>query len=791
MSFLENIQDNTIVICETDCKKYLLKKMSLEHIFLNVKFFTKKDFISECTFKYKDNALEYILDKYNYKIDIAKMYLNNIYYIDEEKKYKSPKLNFLVNLKKELISVNLLEYNKEFTNNIKDYNIILVGYPYLEEYEEKIFNKLNVKIINDITKYELKKVYEFVTQEEEINYVCKSICKLVNNGVNINDIKICNVNEDYYNDLQRIFNFYNIPISIPSNNTLYSNKITKTFLDNYNMGENYAIDTIENKNSDIVNKIISICNKYIKVNNKNTKIKLIIEDLKNTKIDNYNYKNFIEIIDIDAPIDNEYVFLMNFNNGSIPVSLKDEFYITDNIKNEVNLKTTIEINKLNKDYIKNRLKTIKNLTITYKLINNKGEFYPSPLLDELNLNIINEKNDILESYSYKYDLIEFAKKQDLYEKYGIIDSSYFIYKNSLKNIPYKKYNNEFTGINKYNLREYLNNKLTLSYSSISNYYKCSFRYFLANILKLDKYEDKFEAFIGSMFHDVLEKCFANNLSVFEEIDNYIKCSGKKLNIKERFYVDKIKKDILFVINVLNKQKEYINLDKTMYEKNIVIDKSKDITVNFVGFIDKILYKENNNNTLVSIIDYKTGNVNIDLNYVPDGLNLQLPIYLYLVKKSNLFVNPKFVGFYIEYILDNDILRDNSSTYEEKLRNNLKLVGYSNKDIHSLVEFDSTYEDSLLIKGMKVKANGEFSHYSKVLSDDEINKVIDITEQNIDKTIDNILEGNFKINPKKIGYDKVVGCEFCKFKDICFKTEKDYIILKKQDNLDYLRGEKNA
>lgn len=790
MNILNNIQNKTIIICENDYKNYILKNMSKNHIFLNVKFYSKKEFFNEYLFKYNEETLHYLVNKYNLKVDIAKMYLNNLYYV-KDKEYISHKLNYLVKLKNELNDQKLLIYNKGFKEFIKKYKILVIGYAYLENYEIDIFNDLNANIINDFSIYEINKVYEFNSLEEEISFVLKNICKLLKQGIDINKIKIMGINEDYYNDLNRLSNFYNIPIKIPSSNILYGNVITRKFLDNYNSDITKTIETIKNMDNDIVNKIVTICNKYAFVKDYNEVKSLIISDLKNTKLENFNKQNYIELIDINYPVTDEFIFLMNFNSGHVPKSVKDENYITDNIKHELNMKSTVEINKLYKEFVKNKVCSIKNLVISYKLKSGKGEYYPSSLISDLNLDVVYEKNNILESYSYSNDLINYAKKQDSYEKYGNVDDEYFIYKNNIRDMSYNTYNNKYSKIDKNDLREHLNNKLTLSYSSLNNYNKCAFRYYLANILKLDKYEEKFEAFIGSIFHDVLEKCFINNLIVEDEINNYIKESGRALSIKERFFVNKITEDIKFVIKVLNNQKEYIGLDKALYEKNIIIDKSRDILVEFVGFVDKILYKENSNNTLISIIDYKTGFIDIDLKYVPYGLSLQLPIYLYLVKRSNLFVNPKFVGFYLQYILDKDITRDGKKTYAEKRWDNLKLMGYSNSDIHSLVEFDNSFQDSNLIKGMKVKANGDFNAYAKVLSDNELNKLVDLTEKNIDETIDKILDADFSINPKKIGYENDIGCSFCKFKDICFKKDADYLILEDIKTLDFLRGDENA
>ena len=169
------------------------------------------------------------------------------------------------------------------------------------------------------------------------------------------------------------------------------------------------------------------------------------------------------------------------------------------------------------------------------------------------------------------------------------------------------------------------------------------------------------------------------------------------------------------------------------------------------------------------------------------LKLKVHWFLYLVKRGNLFDNPIFVGFYLQMILNKDIKIDPKKSYDEQRRASLKLSGYSLNDQTLLERFDETYNRSDLIKSMATTKDGNFGAYAKVLSEKDINKVIDLTEKVIDKTINEITSGNFAINPKKIG-DTNVGCEFCKFKDICFKTEKDYILLEEKDGIDYLGGE---
>ena len=77
--------------------------------FVNEKIFTVSGLIKNLFFDYEDEAMYYIVKNYNVIADIAKIYLDNLYYtfldIDEDK------LKFLSNLKERLEKENLLIYN--------------------------------------------------------------------------------------------------------------------------------------------------------------------------------------------------------------------------------------------------------------------------------------------------------------------------------------------------------------------------------------------------------------------------------------------------------------------------------------------------------------------------------------------------------------------------------------------------------------------------------------------------------------------------------------------------------
>ena len=91
----------------------------------------------------------------------------------------------------------------------------------------------------------------------------------------------------------------------------------------------------------------------------------------------------------------------------------------------------------------------------------------------------------------------------------------------------------------------------------------------------------------------------------------------------------------------------------------------------------------------------------------------------------------------------------------------------------------------MIKGMRTTSKGLGT--KKVLRNDQIEALEMITENKIDEAIDKIINAEFQINPKRVGMNNL-GCEYCKFKDICFFTEKNIENLKEYKNMEFLGGE---
>ena len=662
---LNSIKNNTLLIIPSHLKDDILLQLSSNNILKNIKLMTMDEFIKNYLFDYDKKAIYYIVNKYNVKVDIALVYLKSIYYIGNED-YSNSKLNFLKGLKQELLDNNLLIINPLFKNRLTSKHILVCGFPRLKKFELKIIEEL--RSITDVTILPIKKqedyihtIYQAKDIEEEVTFVAEKICELLEQGVPAKDIYLANISGDYKSTIKRIFSFFHIPIDLHEDNFLYSVKMGQFFLDNLDIDITKTLDLLKetfNLNDETINyqynQILSICNSYNFIEDYKEIKELLIYDLKRTKCTNKMVDKGIQVIDAQQyrNLENAYVFLLGFSQGIFPVTEKDEEYLNDNIKECLGLENTVEKNNNHLESAINFIKTTKNLIITYPLysgtpleISNLNELLQYPVINEIKLTC---------GYSNLYNELLLGKRLDNYMKYGVISNDLYILKETYPNNQYLTYDNKYNLIEKNRIRQYKNNHLTLSYSSVDSYFHCAFRFYLSNILKLNIYEENFMNYIGSLFHYVLAEIYNNEFDFELTWSKFLESNSKDLSYKELFFLKKLKKDLLLIIEIIKKQAEYSNYSNYLLEEKMTIDKSVDnLKIDFVGIIDKIFYQERNQKKEVAIIDYKTGNPSLDLTKVPYGMNMQLPIYLYLLNRK--WTDADVVGFYLQKIIPSVII----------------------------------------------------------------------------------------------------------------------------------------
>ena len=750
-----------ILLIPNSISENIIEKVRKTYYNYNIKFMSLDEFIKKYTFSYDNETIYHIMKKYNIKYSSALVYLNNLYYISD--KLDNEKMNKLKEIKEYLDDNNLLIYDKYFRKYVKDKEIYIYGYDYINKYYSSILNGLNYKVIDiDTKKYEIDKIYYSDDITDEVIFVASKICELIKNGIDTSNIKLV-CSSEYNFIIDRVFKLYGINVNRKI--SIYSVYEVKRILDNLNDIDN-IIDSI--KNIDIRNKIINVINNYSFIANKEDVRELIIHDLKNTYLD--SYEEGINVISLDDYIDdNDYVFLLGFNKENIPRLYKNNDYFTDKEKEILGFDTSIYLNSRKRESTIKRIHSIKNLFISYKLFDAINNYIKSDLLDNVMEEMIINNNY---SNSNMINKILLTEKLDNLVKYNIMEDDINLLYSNYQDIDYMKYSNKYNRIDKYKLYKYLDDKLVLAYTSFDNYNRCKFKYYLNNILKINVIRDDFSIIIGNVCHYVLSQMDNEDFDTRRYFDEYLS-NERDFTSRELFFLDNIKEEMVFIIDAIRKQLGYTSFDKKMYEEKVYVNKDKNIKVTFMGIIDKVLYKEEDDITYLAVIDYKTGNTNIKLDNMEYGIGMQLPIYLYLTSNMK-FKNIEVVGFYLQKLLSTNL--DNTKDYITARENNLKLEGYSINNPSILSKFDKTYNDSKLIKSMKTSKNGFYS-YSKVLDKEEIDNIITSTDEMIDKVIDNILEADFSINPKVIDGENV-SCKFCEYKDICFRRENDIVYINK-------------
>ena len=795
MEFLNNIQDNSFLITSNEIKEKILDYIEENNLLLNVKFISFNDLKEGLLYSYTDEAIYHVMKTKGINYEVAKYYIDNTYYILEDN-YDNKKMNDLLAIKRDLKDNNLLLNDNLFVDFLKSKTKLYVyGFDYINKFNKYLLNEaskyIEIEYIDKEQKDYKHYAYELDTINDEVYYVAENIAKLISEGIPLEKIYISNYSEEYYFTFNKIFKQYNIPFNVKTETSLYDTALGNYFIKNLNNELPTLLDEVINKfdvenntsSSNAYKALIKVINKFYWTTDYTSIKELIIEEMRNEKIKNTHYLHEIKNTSIINNIfnDDEYVFLIGFNLGSIPKVKKDEDYITDDIKPDI-LEKTVETNTINKNTILGAIQNIKNLTITYKHISTFDNFYPSYLIDG---NIITNKKieSNYSNYSEEYNKLIYADKIDKLIKFNEKNQLLRDLNNNYS-IPYNTYNNNFSGVNIAKIQHELNSvrcfdnktypKYKFSYSNISSYYKCPFKFYIDTFYKLSEFEQSLDAFIGSLFHKVLEKCANTNEDIDKVYDEYIKTQkDKELTIKDKYFTEKLREECHFIVNTIREQYKHTSYSEELHEEPVVLE-SKDTDLNIEynivlkGLVDKYMI---NNNDIV-IIDYKTGTSDkIDRKQFEFGLCLQLPIYLYLLKNKN--KNYNIVGMYLQHILPSMPKRDKKSLEEIKTAG-LKLDGLTLDDKDKIKDFDDSYDKSEVIRSLETKADGEFKYKTKVITYEEQDAIYKQIKELIENCITNVFEGKYEIKPIWIK-NTVDACAWCSYKDICYRRKEQYDI----------------
>lgn len=344
-----------------------------------------------------------------------------------------------------------------------------------------------------------------------------------------------------------------------------------------------------------------------------------------------------------------------------------------------------------------------------------------------------------------------------------------------------------------------------SVSRLETYRKCPFSHFIKYGLKPKERKDfSIESpDIGNVFHMIIET-FGNYLKEenlrWDQIDDDViekfMSNHFERMIKEFYYgifyktsrnaykINQIKRVSKRSINTLKNQSEKDQFRPVGYEvgfsendslSSIIIELSDNQKVYVQGRIDRVDVFEDEKDSYIRIIDYKSGNKKLTLSDVYHGLQMQLMLYMNTLLNQQEDLNDKNLKpagiFYFK--IDDPMISVETpfAEVEEKILKTLQMNGFVLKDIKVLKAFDKDIIEnkSSNIIPVTLNKNLEISSRSKVLTNDEFLILMNHIEEKIKELSIQILQGRVSVKPCK--FDQSSACDFCDLKSICGFDEK--------------------
>ncbi len=776
------IKDNMLIICPESCKTALLQELSVQKQLVNVKFMDINEYRKNICFDYGTEAVCFLKKKLEpIRVENVREILDNLIYIDENKTYENKRLNQLVEYKKELKENGCLIYNSLFKSYLENKDVVVYGYGELDKFNQSLLYGNSVQVIPYLKKEKEYVLHEAETIDQEVEFVYNRISDLLYSGVDISHIFVLNAGTDYESYIKRFNRYYGFELYFETDDSISATAMGKEFLEKIDkLSKEELYEELVADASPTAQQLISLVNDYAEYDLKEIK-EMIEADLRKKTKKKEKKENVVLCVENYSLFNkDDYVFLLGFNDKT-PTMKLDTDYLTDNIRPLLGLNTSEELNRIEKNNMLAYLSGIDYLTLSYCKQTPFSRYGKSNLLDEMSHNIEVIKEDY--TYSDAYNRIRYADQLDALRKFNkkadALEKLYELYDRN----GYLEYDNQFNGLDENQKKD--TDKVKLSYTSMNTFYECSFHYYLDHILKISDFEGSYMSRLGNVCHDVLKQAFDEGF----DFDSAWKSSCEKNEInsskQEEFFTGKIKEEMKNDIEIIRRQTNLGFLTQSKKEEEIYVNTTDKIT--FKGIVDKVLYKEQGNEIYATVVDYKTGkSADVNRRNMDVGLSLQLPSYLYLLKNYKEFKNKnlKYNGFYLQHILNSNLNYNEDKTAEEIKEESMKLDGFTSTEMDRIALMDPNFEEdktSSVISHLKLTSKGTLDSRSRVADDTEIDALITLVENKIKESGQNIMDGNFRINPKT-GHD---SCRFCSYQNVCYVRNENYVLAEKEGMINEL------
>lgn len=755
-----------IVIAPYEAHRLLFNSFRKDNPFCDIKFITVDDLVSGLTFSYSLEAIKFVIKKLNVDYDKAISIVKVLALLPED---KVDGYDSLFSLKEELIHNKLFTSNKLFNYELKNSDIEVFYYsknnPYLKKYlkdYEVIYHHEEVQKPN----YKV-----FANNDDELIYVYNKIEELLISGVPSNKIFVYGLTDEDKAIVDRLNYNYDFNLNGAFKKHFIDLPLIKDLIANFDGLLDKIISSLDKNDENYDDIATFFKDYYVDSISLDLQKEIYLEASRRLVYKTDLFKEAVKVLSKPIIGDDEYLFILNYAQGIIPVLEKDDDFIDDLDKLKLNIPTSEENNVATNEEFCLYLSSKGNITLCYPKKNYANKLMVSPLATRLD-----QKEDFNISfnsiYSYKEARLEYANLLDIKRK--------FIYEHPLLNsyasqlfIPYNEYDSSFNGVAHF----FPLNVISLSYSSLSSYIRCAYKYYLDYVLQVDKTESNFNMNFGKFSHALLAKVDEN--SSFDELyDECYQEYEKEFTSRDKIFLKRLKDDLHKTFDFVKEYESHIENGSFIREKKFEVKVCPNIALS--GVIDKVIYS-GPDQRYVSILDYKSGSETFKEKDVEFGFSLQLPIYSYIFSKHPTFRNNQLIALFIEKILAQDA---NKFLSDDKYRANLKVFGEYLKDQNALYSLDTSIPPGSASEYFKYLCNVDIDKYpgkqeGHLHENFFFQDLVDESERHLLNVGYSILNNEFNINPK-IYKGNNVSCKFCSYRDICFRNLKHFVVLKGEE-----------
>ena len=332
-----------------------------------------------------------------------------------------------------------------------------------------------------------------------------------------------------------------------------------------------------------------------------------------------------------------------------------------------------------------------------------------------------------------------------------------------------------------------------SVSSLETYAGCPYKYFLTYGLGIRSVDSPEIAASdrGNLSHDILKKFSdrlkADGLDWVSFTDEYASEVIPKIaaesaseyisgiygdSSRNEYNILRLSRLVVNSVRVIRDHLSNGSFRPVEFEKTFSMDMDlgEGRKLHMSGIIDRVDNAPGTDGTYIQIVDYKSGAKDIDLSMLMDGRQIQLPLYMFREKEKTGGVPASMLYFHIQDPVVSLDKEEDRNKVADNLLKKMKLKGEVLGEEEALKLLDKVFDGmppsaSSKYLSVTLKKDGTFDRYSKVLSREVMDMVVNEAASVAKREALEILGGKISVDPF------VSACTYCAYKSACGMDKK--------------------